>query len=145
MTISAAVGYADAEITDDGGVAGVAVGDKVQGVPDWTGTLSAQYIWPAFGDWEGLLRGDANYYGESFSANNESVGASARLRDSWSALNLRGGIVNEKWDLLLFVDNVTDERASLADSRSIAAELPGRQRLVVTRPRTIGIEARLRF
>lgn len=145
LTLSAAIGYTDAEITDDGGVAGVAVGDKVQGVPDWTGTLSAQYLWPTFGDWDGLARGDFNYYGDSYSANNESVGADARLRESWTGLNLRAGIVNERWDLILFVDNVTDERASLADSRSIAAETPGRQRLVVTRPRTWGIEARMRF
>jgi len=145
LTLSAAIGYTDAEITDDGGVAGVAKGDKVQGVPDWTGTLSGQYMWPTFGDWEGLVRGDFNYYGESFSANNESVGANARLRDSWTGLNLRAGIVNERWDLIVFVNNVTDERASLADSRSIAAETPGRQRLVVTRPRTFGIEARMRF
>jgi len=145
LTLSAAVGYTNAKITDDGGVPGVAIGDKVQGVPDWTGTLSAQYMWPAFGDWEGIIRGDGNYYGKSFSANNESIGANARLRDSWTQLNLRAGIINEKWDLLLFVDNVTDERASLADSRSIAAELPGRQRLVVSRPRTMGIEARMRF
>jgi len=123
----------------------VAVGDKVQGVPDWTGNVSVQYIWPAFNDWDGLVRADGNYYGDSFSANNESVGALARLRESWSALNVRGGIVNDKWDLILFIDNITDERASLADSRSIAAELPGRQRLVVSRPRTIGLEARIRF
>ena len=145
LTLSAAVGYTDAKITDDGGVAGVAIGDKVQGVPDWTGTVSVQYIWPAFGDWEGLFRADGNYYGRSFSANNEGVGADARLRDSWSALNIRAGIISEKWELILFANNVTDERASLADSRSIAAELPGRQRLVVNRPRTIGVEARMRF
>jgi iron complex outermembrane receptor protein len=145
LTLSAAVGYTDAEITNDGGVAGVAKGDKIQGVPDWTGTATAQYMWPTFGDWEGMVRGDFNYYGDSFSANNESVGANARKRDSWTGLNLRGGIINASWDLVLFVDNVTDERASLADSRSIAAETPARQRLVVTRPRTIGIEARYRF
>ena len=146
LTISLGVGYTDAEITDDGGVAGVAVGDKIQGVPDWTATGSVQYQWPVgSGDWEGLVRADGNYYGDSFSANNESVGASARLRESWSALNLRGGIVTEKWEAILFVDNVTDERASLADSRSIAAEQPERQRLVVNRPRTIGLEVRMRF
>jgi len=109
------------------------------------GPVRLVYMWPTFGDWEGLVRGDFNYYGESFSANNESVGANARLRDSWTGLNLRAGIVNERWDLIVFVNNVTDERASLADSRSIAAETPGRQRLVVTRPRTVGIEARMRF
>jgi iron complex outermembrane receptor protein len=145
LTLSAGVGYTKAEITDDGGVPGVSDGDKIQGVPDWTLSGSAQYNWPAFGEWEAYVRGDANYYGDSYSSNNEGSAATQRLREAWAALNLRVGIVNEKWDLTLFADNVTDERANLADSRSIAAETPGRQRLVVNRPRTIGIEARVRF
>ena len=53
--------------------------------------------------------------------------------------------MNDSWDLTLFVDNATDERANLADNRSIAAETPGRARIVTNRPRTIGLEARLRF
>lgn len=141
LSLSLGVGYTDAEITDSGGVPGVSEGDKIQGVPDWTVTSGAQYLWPLTSGWEGLVRGDFNYYGDSFSANN----GEQRLRESWSALNLRAGMVNEKWDLILFVDNVTDERANLADSRSIAAETPGRQRLVVNRPRTFGIEGRMRF
>jgi outer membrane receptor protein involved in Fe transport len=145
LSLSAAVGYTKAQITDDGGVPGVSKGDKIQGVPDWTLSGSAQYNWPAFGEWQGMVRADANYYGDSYSANNEASAATQRLRKAWSALNLRAGIVNEKWDLILFIKNVTDERANLADSRSIAAETPGRQRLVVNRPRTVGIEARMRF
>ncbi len=145
LTLTAAVGYTNAEITDDGGVAGVANGDKIQGVPDWTASGTVQYNWPAFADWEGFVRADGNYYGDSFSSNNEASAATQRLRKSWAALNLRTGLINEKWDLTLFVDNVTDERANLADSRSIAAETPGRQRLVVNRPRTVGIEGRVRF
>ncbi len=145
LTLSAAVGYTKAEITDSGGVAGVTNGDKIQGVPDWTVSGSAQYNWPAFDAWEAYVRADANYYGDSYSSNNETSAATQRLRKSWSAFNLRLGIINEKWDLTLFADNVTDERANLADSRSIAAETPGRQRLVVNRPRTLGIEARVRF
>jgi len=145
LSLSAAVGYTKAQITDDGGVPGVTDGDKIQGVPDWTVSGSAQYNWPAFAQWEGMVRADANYYGDSYSSNNEASAATQRLRKAWSALNLRAGIVNDKWDLTLFIDNVTDERANLADSRSIAAETPGRQRLVVNRPRTVGIEARMRF
>jgi outer membrane receptor protein involved in Fe transport len=141
LTLSLGVGYTDAEITDTGGVPGVSEGDKIQGVPDWTVNSSAQYLWPLNSGWEGLVRGDFNFYGDSYSANN----GEQRLRESWSALNLRAGMVNEKWDVILFVDNVTDERANLADSRSIAAETPGRQRLVVNRPRTFGIEGRVRF
>jgi len=145
LTLSAAVGYTKAEITETGGVAGVTKGDKIQGVPDWTMSGSAQYNWPAFDTWQAYVRADANYYGDSYSSNNESSAATQRLRKAWTALNLRLGVLNEKWDLTLFADNVTDERANLADNRSIAAETPGRPRLVVNRPRTIGIEARVRF
>ena len=145
LTGSLGVGYTDAEITDDGGTAGVSDGDSIQGVPDWTATGSLQYIFSTSGDWEGMLRADANYYGESFSSNNESSSENQRQRDSWAALNLRAGMLTEEWEVILFADNVTDERANLADSRSIAAETPGRQRLVTNRPRTLGVEARMRF
>jgi iron complex outermembrane recepter protein len=145
LTLSAAVGYTRARITDDGGVPGVSNGDKIQGVPDWTLSGSAQYQWPVFGQWQGMVRADANYYGDSYSSNNETSAATQRLRKAWAALNLRAGIVNDTWDLTLFVSNVTNTRANLADSRSIAAETPGRPRIVVNRPRTVGIEARMRF
>ncbi|TAK51992.1 MAG: TonB-dependent receptor [Gammaproteobacteria bacterium] len=145
LTLSAGVGYTDAEITDAGSVPGVNKGDKIQGVPDWTFTSSAQYQWPLASGRQGMVRGDFNYYGDSFSANNATSSDEQRLREAWTALNLRAGLVDERWELLLFVDNVTDERANLADSRSIAAETPTRPRLVVNRPRTIGLEARMRF
>ena len=145
LLFTAGFGYTDAQITDTGGVAGVNVGDKIQGVPDWTVTSSFQYDFSWNSNWGGLFRADANHYGDSFSSNNEASAATQRLRESWSAVNLRLGAVTEKYELTLFVDNATDERANLADSRSIAAETPGRQRLVTNRPRTVGIEARMRF
>ena len=116
-------------------------GKELHGIPDWTATGSVQYVFPAFSAWDARLRADGNYYGDSTSFNNGTVVA----RDSWSALNLRVGLLNESWDLTLFADNVTDERANLADNRSIAAEMPGRPRIVTNRPRTIGVEARYRF
>jgi iron complex outermembrane receptor protein len=145
LTATVGVGYTDAEITDSGGVAGVSDGDQVQGVPDWTANGSLEYMFPMGNQWDGMVRADANYYGESFSSNNESSSENQRQRDAWSAINFRAGMINETWDLILFVDNATDERANLADSRSIAAETPGRQRLVTNRPRTMGVEARMRF
>lgn len=141
LTFSLGAGYTDAEVTDAGGVAGLEEGDAIQGVPDWTANSTIDYMFPMGGNWDGLVRADGNYYGDSYSSNN----GEQRKRDAWSALNLRAGMTNETWDLTLFVDNATDERANLADSRSIAAETPGRQRLVTNRPRTIGVEARMRF
>ena len=114
-------------------------------MPDWTANGSIEYRFPLGGQWQALLRADANYYGDSYSANNEASNANQRLRESWSALNLRVGMINDAWDITLFADNMTDKRANLADNRSIAAETPGRQRLVTNRPRTAGLDVRLRF
>lgn len=143
LTLDMGIGYTDTEVASASGdgFPGYAEGQALHGVPDWTGTGSAQYIFPAFSGWDGRLRADANYYGDSTSFNNGSIVD----RDSWSALNLRAGVLNENWDVTLFADNVTDERANLADNRSIAAEMPGRPRIVTNRPRTIGLEARYRF
>ena len=145
LTLAAGVGFTDAEITDAGGVAGVSKGDAIQGVPDWTFTASMQYEFDLSGGWQGLVRLDGNHYGESFSANNEASAVTQRKRDAWSALNVKLGVFNEKWDITFFADNLTDTRANLADSRSIAAETPGRQRLVTNRPRTVGIDFRVRM
>jgi len=143
LTFDLGVGYTNTEVVSPAGdgFPGYEKGESLHGVPDWTSTGSAQYIFPAFNGWDGRLRADANYYGESTSFNNGTVVD----RDSWSALNLRAGVLTERWEVTLFADNVTDERANLADNRSIAAEMPGRPRIVTNRPRTMGLEARYRF
>lgn len=135
------VGYTDAEITDAGDVPGLEKGDTILGVPDWTANGSLEYTFPLTGEWEALLRADANYYGESTTAPTGDV----VVRDDWSTLNLRAGMLSDSWELILFADNVTDERANLSDNRSIAANTPGRSRIITNRPRTVGVEARLRF
>ena len=143
LTIDLGVGYTSTEVVSPAGSGfpSYEKGKELHGIPDWTATGSVQYVFPAFSAWDVRLRADGNYYGDSTSFNNGTVVD----RDSWSALNLRAGLLNESWDLTLFADNVTDERANLADNRSIAAEMPGRPRIVTNRPRTIGVEARYRF
>jgi len=141
LTMTFALGYADAKITDAGGTPGVSVGDVIQGVPNWTVSASGEYVFPLTGEIEGLLRGDFNHYGRSYSTNN----GDQRLRPAWSALNLRAGVIRDDWEITLFVDNVTNTHANMADSRSIAAETPGRPRIVTNRPRTIGIDVRKQF
>ncbi|WP_195891511.1 TonB-dependent receptor [Luminiphilus syltensis] len=143
LTIQLGFGYTETEVADAAGdgFPGYLKGDELHGIPDWTGTGSVEYVFPAFDSWDARLRADGNYYGESTSFNNGTVVD----REAWEAINLRAGLMNETWDLTLFVDNAADERANLADNRSIAAEMPGRPRIVTNRPRTVGLEARYRF
>ena len=92
--------------------------------------------------WRGFVRADFNHYGESFAQIMRPL-PQIRKRDSWEALNLRAVFMNEKYELTVFADNVTDERANLADNRSIAAKP-----LVVAfgnESTTIGLEGRIRF
>ncbi|NOZ41999.1 MAG: TonB-dependent receptor [Alphaproteobacteria bacterium] len=145
LTFNAALGYAHAVLTDLGPtpIPGVLVGSPIQDVPNWTASVSGQYIFPLTNSMDGMLRADYNHYGRSFSASNDPV--NPRLRPKWNALNLRAGIIYNDWEITLFATNITNTHANLGDSRSIAAETPGRQRLSTNRPRTIGIDVRRNF
>lgn len=63
--------------------------------------------------------------------------------DAFTILNLRAGILQETWDAVLYIDNVTDENADLSFDR----ERGGRARLGfrTNQPRTVGVTFRMRF
>ncbi|MCY4153858.1 MAG: TonB-dependent receptor [Gammaproteobacteria bacterium] len=145
LYLSAGFGYTDAEITaGDNPISGLAKGDRVNQVPEVTFNATAEYTFPLFTNWEGYVRGDFSHYGDSLSANNNAT--MPRVRPSFEILNLRLGMFQAgNWDLSLFVKNATNEHANLSDNRSIAAEKPGRPRIVTNRPRSIGLEVRKDF
>jgi iron complex outermembrane recepter protein len=62
---------------------------------------------------------------------------------SYDLVNLRFGMVNDKWDVAFFVNNLTDEVAllSLDQERGTRARV-GYQ---INQPRTIGVSARVKF
>ncbi len=145
LTLNASVGYAHAQLTSVGSIPipGINVGDNIQNVPNWTGAASAEYVFPLTGSMDGLLRADYNHFGRSFSASNDI--ANPRLRPKWDVVNLRAGVIYEDWEIAVYANNITNEHVNFGDSRSIAAETPGRQRLATNRPRTIGIDVRRQF
>jgi len=112
-------------------------------VPEWTLAANAEYAVPVTADLEGFMRGDYSFTDASYSANNDAL--NPRKRPSYSLVDLRAGIRSEMFEVALYAKNLTNEHANLADNRSLAAEAPGRPRIVTNRPRTIGLEARYRF
>jgi outer membrane receptor protein involved in Fe transport len=143
LTIGVGLGFADGEITDNGGLAAIPEGRPLQQVPEWTASGSLQYEFslanrPAF------LRGDYAYVDESFSANNSSQ-LDPRLRPSYEIVDLRFGFQLGKAEVSVFAKNITNENANFSDLPSLAAELPTRPRIVTNRPRTVGLEVTTRF
>jgi outer membrane receptor protein involved in Fe transport len=142
LKVSAGAGYTDAQITNPGPFNIVPAGSPVQQVPKWTFNAAADYHFmavtvPAF------VHADFAYVDSSLSASNDAV--NPRLRPAYSLVNARAGVDVNQVELTLFVDNVFDQHANLADVPPEAIELPGRPRIAVNRPRTVGVDARVKF
>ena len=143
LEFSAGVGYQNAKITQSSAASPQAVGSPIYNVPDWTANTAASYTAPLWADW--LLVGgvDYSYVGRSFSGNNDP--ATPRERPSYRLFNARLALQRGPLEVALVGKNLTNELTNLGDNRSIAAEVPGRPRLFVNQPRTIGIEVRESF
>jgi hypothetical protein len=66
-------------------------------------------------------------------------------RPAYNIADVRLGGRNERYELTLFVKNLTNEHANLADAIQIGAEIPGQPHFVINQPLTAGVEARVRF
>jgi iron complex outermembrane recepter protein len=67
------------------------------------------------------------------------------LLPHYELLDARLAFDHDIWEFALVGKNLTNEYADLGDSRSIAAETPGRPRLLMNQPRTIELQARVSF
>jgi outer membrane receptor protein involved in Fe transport len=142
LEASIGVGYQDAKITQKG-ESPQPVGSPVFQVPDWTGTASLSYFTAITSRWNLVGSLDYSYIGSSFSGNNSP--SDPRKRPAYRLLDTRFALTTGSIELALVGKNLTNEVANLGDNRSIAAEVPGRPRLFVNQPRTVGIEVRTSF
>jgi outer membrane receptor protein involved in Fe transport len=143
LEMSLGLGYQNAQITQTSIESPQAVGSPIYQVPDWTGNGSVSYTVPLGAQWTEVANLDYSYIGRSFSGNNDP--GDPRLRPSYRLLNARLSLNHGPFELALVGKNLANEVANLGDSRSIAAETPGRPRLFVNQPRTLGIEFRQSF
>jgi len=141
--ISLAAGYQNATISETGAGSPQQVGSPIYQVPNWTGNGAMSYTTQLPGDWRLVSGTDYSYIGRSYSGNNTP--ADPRLRPSYRLINARFALDHDKFEVALVGKNLADEVANLGDSRSIAAEVPGRPRLFVNQPRTIGLDFTQKF
>ncbi len=143
LELSLGAGYQNAKITESSAASPQQVGSPVYQVPDWTGNGAVTYTTQLTGDWKLISGADYSYIGRSFAGSNDP--ANPRLRGSYRLIDASFAFSRDKFQVALVGKNLANEVANLGDNRSIAAEVPGRPRLFVNQPRTIGVEFRQSF
>ena len=135
LSISAGIGYTDAEITDAGAATSIAKGDPLPNVPEWTGVVAINHDFA-------LTSGIDAFWRADFRVIDSSISRSGLHRPSYELLNLRGGVRLNRLEAAVYLDNVTNEHANLADPNELS---DGLDLLAVNRPFTAGVDLRFRF
>lgn len=144
---------------------GVQNGNRLASVPETQFAATATYSFPVnfFGGADAYLSGSLQYVGDRITQPSDQVpGANMFVSslpfggatgnevttvdlelDSYQTLNLRAGLMRDVWEVVLYVNNATDENANLSFNR----ERGGRARLAyfTNPPRTYGLTFRQRF
>ena len=123
----------------------VTKGTQLPIMPDWKGSLGLQYNFRnSFARGEPYVRLDYTFQGEG---NSSLEGIQSiiftnpvRILPSYSILDLRAGIEAESWSASVYVDNLTDERATQFFNDRWA-----QTRRSINRPMTFGIRFRKHF
>jgi iron complex outermembrane receptor protein len=148
-------------------VSGIQEGNRLPTVPEFQFTAAATYQWKMRQTSLGYVTGTYQHVGSRFTQiGDQAVGfgtvnllsfapntiggpltASTFTFDpelpAYDIVNLRLGVLHGKWDVSLFVNNLTDERAFLALDQERGTR--ARVGYLTNQPRTFGITTRVKF
>jgi iron complex outermembrane receptor protein len=148
-------------------VAGIKSGSRLPTVPQNQAAAAATYHWRTSQNWAGYATGAYQYVGSrftqigdqdagfgtvnlnSFAPNNiggpftQSTFTFNPELPAYQTVNVRFGVLKNKWDVALFVNNIFDERALLALDQERGTR--ARVGYLINQPRTVGISSRVNF
>ncbi|MFC3050539.1 TonB-dependent receptor [Kordiimonas pumila] len=137
LTFTATFAYLDAYLTEDQSNENVLVvsstglkGDKIPYVPEYTASLSAEYITPVTDTLNAIARLDYSYTGESANGFRPTYLYYATFGD-YSMINARLGLEAADWKVSLFARNLMNSKGITNNG--------GAGTLIALTPRTIGI------
>ncbi len=116
-------------------------------MPRFQANLGLNYTRPIVADWQGVAGVDVTFRGRE-----NSYFSSALLQVSppipenvelspYSLVNLRLGIIKDRWSVTAFARNLTDKRAQISAINSTQDP----DALLTVRPRTIGLTVTRKF
>jgi iron complex outermembrane receptor protein len=145
-------------------LAGIKSGNRLPSVPENQFAAAATYHWQASGNWAGYVTGAFHHVGSRFTQVGDQAAGFGTvplrytnmggpftqstftfdpLLPAYDLLNVRFGVLKNKWDIALFVNNVTDERALLALDQERGTN--ARVGFLTNQPRTFGISTRVNY
>lgn len=91
-------------------------GDIMPAVPEWSGSINWDARHSFSETFQGYFRGILSYRDETI----VFLGANDNVTDDYTMLDLRfGAILNQSWDIAVYVNNALDERPSLTGTLGI--------------------------
>ncbi len=160
--------YNDSELQSEaaGNISGISKGNRLPTVPEFQAALAATYQWPLKGDRLGYVSGTYQHVGSRFTQVGDfatgfgtvdmltfagTIGGPLTQQffrfdpelPAYDLVNLRVGVTSEKWEVALFVNNVTDEIAFLALDQERGTR--ARVGYLTNQPRTFGVTTRFNF
>jgi len=146
-------------------VSGIESGKRLPSVPKFQAALAATYQQPITPEFNGYLTGNYTHVGSRFTQVGDDLLGTLNLNSfgahtiggpltqstfhynpelpAYDIVNLRLGVRHANWDVALFANNVTDERAFLALDRERGTR--ARIGYLTNQPRTFGITTRVDF
>lgn len=116
-------------------------GDRLQDVPPWTANQSLSYTTPVWNDWSLTARIENQYVGTRV----DTTYYQFNHLPVYDLVNIRAGLNGSNWTVYLFMNNVFNKQAWLADNNSLSINVPTFNRVSTNQPRTIGIDLTYSF
>ena len=148
-------------------VSGIQKGNRLPTVPEFQMTAAATLHWHMTGTWAGYTTGVYQHIGDRFTQIGDQAAGFGTVNlnsfaphniggpytqstftfnpklPAYNIVNLRMGVLYNKWDTALFVNNLTNETAFLALDQERGTR--ARVGYLTNQPRTIGISTRVNF
>jgi outer membrane receptor protein involved in Fe transport len=144
VTLSAGFSYNDAHLKNDVPGTSAKDGDRLVNVPRFTGSLAAEYRRRVNAQYDGFMRADVSYVGDSnFLYDRESP---FYRRKGFATTNVRVGVEGRNgFDISLYATNLFDKRGETDLPVAISADLPTTRRVALNQPRTIGVTLQYQY
>jgi outer membrane receptor protein involved in Fe transport len=142
VSLGFTLGYNDSKLTR--ATSDATPGADLPNVPQWTASAYSEYRFPAGNFGDGFIRFDFQFVDKQLTRLITATSDGFGVR-SFTLGNLRIGVRGERIGAFVFVDNLWDTRAELGRGMASVTAFNDDDRVIVARPRTIGISVQGTF